>query len=185
MKKAFQISGITVGLFWLIFVLNSLFSLEWNSFGIAPRSFAGLGGIFLAPFLHGNLAHIASNSLHFFVFCSLILLFHKEKALAFFAFSWIITGLLVWVFGRNALHIGASGVLYSMAFFLVVAGFLKKKIKDILLSIVLIVTYGSLVFGVFPNQWYISWESHLAGALTGIFLAYRFYKKKKDAPLPT
>jgi len=85
---------------------------------------------------------------------------------------------LVWLMGRSASHIGASGLIYSLAAFNITFGFLQKKILNIIVSLVVVFLYGGLIWGVFPTRFYISWEGHLFGAIAGIFLAYMFNKKK-------
>lgn len=90
------------------------------------------------------------------------------------------TGALVWVFGRDAYHVGASGVIYGLLAFLVVAGFMRKNVKLIALSIIVAVIYGGLIYGVLPGQEGISWESHLFGAISGAIVAYLFRNKKME-----
>lgn len=93
---------------------------------------------------------------------------------------YVMTGALVWVFGRDAYHVGASGVIYGLLAFLVVAGFMRKNVKLIALSIIVAVIYGGLIYGVLPGQEGISWESHLFGAISGAIVAYLFRNKKME-----
>jgi membrane associated rhomboid family serine protease len=95
--------------------------------------------------------------------------------------SILLTGILVWLFARSAVHIGASGVLYSLLGFIFVSGFIKKDIQSIGISIVIAFLYGSLLFGLIPGKQSISWESHLFGFLVGIYLAWLF--RNQDKPV--
>jgi len=88
------------------------------------------------------------------------------------------TGLLVWLFGRNAYHLGASGIIYGYFGFLVLAGFLSRKIGLMLISVLVAVFYGAMVWGVLPSQPYISWESHFFGFVCGLLLAW-FLRKAR------
>lgn len=168
---------IILFLIWAIFALNFILPVDLNKFGIYPRTIHGLWGIIFSPFLHANIFHIISNSIPFLVLGSMLFLFYTKYALRVFIYSIIISGTLVWVFARPAIHIGMSGVIYAFATFLIFAGFYKKKIASILISILVIVLYGGLIWGLFPNNFYVSWEGHISGAIAGYILASAYYKK--------
>jgi membrane associated rhomboid family serine protease len=87
------------------------------------------------------------------------------------------TGLLVWVFARDARHLGASGILYGYFGYLLLAGFLSKRIWLALISVMVLIFYGSMIWGVLPSQPFISWESHLFGFVSGLYLAWVLRKK--------
>jgi membrane associated rhomboid family serine protease len=176
MKKIEPVLIILV-IFWAVFAVNFILPIDLNRFGIYPRNIRGLWGIVFSPFLHANIFHIISNSVPFLVLGSMLFLFYTKNALRVFVYSIIISGVLVWIFARPAIHIGMSGVIYAMATFLIFAGFYKRKIASILISILVIVLYGGLIWGLFPNNFYVSWEGHLGGAIAGFILAQSFYKK--------
>lgn len=148
-----------------------------NQFSIVPRSFASLPFIFTAPFLHAGLQHFASNILTLCVFALLAFQFGHRKFILLSIGLIIGTGLLVWLFGRNAYHLGASGIIYGYFGFLVLAGFLSKKIGLMIISVLVAFFYGTMVWGVLPSQPYVSWESHLFGFICGLFLAWFLTKK--------
>ena len=149
-----------------------------NQFSIVPRSISSLPFIFTAPFLHASLQHFASNILTLCIFSLLILQFGRRKFVLLSVGLIIGTGLLVWFFGRNAHHLGASGVIYGYFGFLVLAGFLSKKVGLMVISILVAFFYGAMVWGVLPSQPYVSWESHLFGFICGLFLAWFLTKKR-------
>jgi membrane associated rhomboid family serine protease len=91
-----------------------------------------------------------------------------------FFLTWIITGILVWLGGRSSYHIGASGLIYGFASFLFFSGIIRNSINLLAISLLVVFLYGSLVWGIFPFDYKISWESHLFGALTGFALAAAF-----------
>ena len=95
-----------------------------------------------------------------------------------FVICYFLTNVLVWLFARPSLHIGASGIVYGIAFFLIFYGFFKKDFKSLLISLIIIFFYGGLVYGLFPNQPGISWESHLIGAIVGGYTAMNFAQIK-------
>jgi len=163
-----------VVLMWSFFFVEALAHIPLSSFGIVPRTVYGLIGIFLAPLLHGNFLHLASNSVPMLVLGTLLYLFYNPIAPKVFAHCYFITGALVWAFGRTSLHIGASGLVYGIAFFLFFIGIARKDFRSLAISLVTVFFYGGIVYGVLPGQQFISWESHLMGALVGIYCAFKF-----------
>lgn len=163
---------------WAVFLVEFTFELNFATFGIIPRNIIGLRGIVLAPFIHGNIYHLSSNSIPFFVLTLLLFIFYSERAYKVLIWSILLSGMVVWIFGRPAIHIGMSGVIYALAAFLVFAGFYKRKFVRILISLGVILAYGGLVRGLFPEKINISYEAHIAGAVVGIILARIFYREK-------
>ena len=168
-----------VFLMWAAFYVEFFWGWPLHYFGIRPRSIPGLIGIFSAPMLHGGLNHLISNTIPL-LFLGTVLFFFYERiggTVFFRAYFW--TNVLVWIFGRyDSNHIGASGVVYGLAFFLIFFGIFRRDFTSLLISIVVILMYGGVVYGVLPLDPQISWESHLAGALVGIFTAIQLSAKK-------
>ena len=147
-------------------------------FGIVPRTQKGLIGLFTAPFLHGGIRHLISNTAPLLVLLSVLHYFYPKKAVAVILFTVIFGGFLVWVFARSGNHIGASGLIYGLVAFLVVNGFLEKKGGLIMVSIAIIVLYKGLIWGIFPSvKGHVSWEGHLFGALSGILISFLLKKR--------
>lgn len=163
-----------VAAMWMVFILNQLVGLDFNQFGIIPRQTEGIKGILFAPFLHGSLAHIISNTVPMLVLTTVLFWFYRKIAIRVLILSAIAGGGLVWIFGRSAFHIGASGVVFALVGFLIASGIFRRKIKALLLAIVIFFLYGGVVWGILPTQPGVSWESHLFGFLSGIVLAYIF-----------
>ena len=162
---------IGVGFLYLIYILDLFFPL--SRFGIIPRTQRGLIGILTSPFLHANLRHLMSNTLPLLIMLFVLYSFYPKKAMNVIIISVILGGTLVWLLGRNANHIGASGLIYGLAAFLIVNGFTEQKFVPLLISIGVIVIYGGLFWGLFPSyRTYISWEGHLFGAIAGIVAVF-------------
>jgi len=173
-------SVILVSILWLFFLVNDIFGLQWNGFGLVPRDIAGLTGIFTMPFLHGDISHLFSNSVPLLVLFFSIFYFFYGKANLILFMTYMVTGILTWMIGTQGTHIGASGIVYGLAFFLVTISVIKQEKKLMAFSLVIIFLYGSIVWGFFPQLFpdkHISWEGHLAGAITGFLLAF-FYRKE-------
>ena len=167
-----------VFLMWLAFSIEFFLGFDFSGFGILPRTSYGLIGILTAPLIHGNSVHIISNTIPLLFLGWTLFFFYENIAKKVFVICYFLTNILVWAFARPSLHIGASGLVYGIAFFLIFYGFFKKDFKSLAISAILIFFYGGLVYGLFPNQPGISWESHLIGAIVGGYTALHFSQKK-------
>ena len=168
---------IFVFILWLIYIIDSYFNLELHRYGILPRVKSGLIGVIAAPFLHGSLTHLISNSITLLVLMPVLYIFYYPKAKATIFWSIIIGGILVWLLGRSAYHIGASGLIYSIAAYVVFSGIFVRSFKSIIIAIIISVLYQGLIFGVIPVDSYISWEAHLFGAVAGVLMAFKHRKR--------
>jgi membrane associated rhomboid family serine protease len=176
MKSSLSIALMIVASFWAVFILNAIIGVDFNQFGIVPRNSDGIKGILFAPFLHGSFQHIVSNTFPMLVLSTALLFFYRKIAVRILILSTIMGGLLVWIFGRTAFHIGASGVIFALVGFLIASGIFRKRIKALLVAIAIFLLYGGIVWGVLPSEPGVSWESHMFGFLSGIVLAYVFRK---------
>jgi len=156
---------------FMVHVYNHLTGMSMTNLGIFPREVDGLLGIVTAPLVHGSWEHLFSNSAPMLVTTTIIHFFYKRVALTSFLFIYFITGLAVWLFGRSAYHIGASGVVYGLVSFIFWSGVFRRNIKSIILVTVL---YSGYLGGIVPFKEGVSWESHLLGAVVGIFVAFLF-----------
>jgi len=164
-------------LIWLVKIIEIVFDLDLIYFGLFPLKWSGLAGILTAPLIHADLRHLFDNSVPVFMLSLAVFYFYRPVAFNVFFFTWIISGILVWIGGRPAYHIGASGLIYGFASFLFFSGIIRNSINLLAISLLVVFLYGSLVWGILPFDYKISWESHLFGSLTGLFLAlaYRHY----------
>ena len=76
-------------------------------------------------------------------------------------------GLGLWVLGRDAAHIGASGLIFGYFGFLVGCGYYERRLQSIAVSVLVVVVYGGLIVGVLPRGDRVSWEAHLFGLIAG------------------
>ncbi|MDB4742228.1 rhomboid family intramembrane serine protease [Cyclobacteriaceae bacterium] len=163
-------------LMWLFFSVSFFFNIDFGFLGILPRSYFGLIGIFTGPLVHGNLHHISSNSVPVLFLGTILYFFYPKIANRIFLQCYFFTNILVWFFGRTFLHIGASGLIYALAFFLISIGFFEGKFRALIISIAVLAVYGSLIYTAFDFNQAVSWESHLFGALVGVTSAYSIKK---------
>jgi len=177
---AFTKSLIVVALLWIVFLINDTFALNWNHWGMVARTAKGLWGIVTMHFLHANLEHLISNSLPLLFLCFGIFYYFPQKGLNIMTVNMLLAGIFIWIFGRYGIHIGASGLVYALAFFLVTISLIKMESSMLAYTLVIIFLYGSLVWGFFPQLFpdkHISWDGHLSGAITGTLLAF-FYRNE-------
>jgi len=179
---SFFITSAFVVALWLIKLVEYEYSLDFAGWGIHPREPDGLWGILLSPLIHGNFAHLAANTIPMFVLMFSLFFFYRKSSAQIFVLIYLSTGLLVWLGGREAWHIGASGLIYGLAAFLFLGGVLSSNVRLLTISLVVAFFYGGLFWGIFPIKPEISWESHLWGALSGFALAVLFRKSAPSKP---
>lgn len=168
-----------VFLMWATFYMEYIVGLPLSAFGIFPRTFFGLIGIFTAPLIHGDVLHLISNTIPMLFLGAVLFFFYNQIGGQVFFRAYFWTNILVWLFARPANHIGASGVVYALAFFLIFFGLFRRDFLSIFISAVVLILYGGVFYGVLPTDPRVSWESHFAGALVGIGSAITFSNKKK------
>lgn len=170
---------------WISYWGQITLPFSYATLGIQPRSAFGLIGIIFAPLLHStsDFKHILNNSIPIYFLFLALLYYFKEIALKVFVLMWFITGLITWSIALEpgSVHIGMSGVIYGLALFLFVSGSQSKKRTLQSLSLLIVLVYGSIIWGIFPMEEGVSWEGHLAGAITGSILAVIY--KKKEIPI--
>lgn len=179
--KELQVLISFVSLFWILEILDFfVFNHSLDQYGIQPHNIIGLRGILIAPFLHAGFGHLIANTIPFLTLGWLTMI---QETSDFYIVSFsgiIIGGIGVWLFGApNSIHIGASILIYSYLGFLLLRGYFQKNPPSIILSIVVTIIYGGLVWGVFPSQTGVSWQGHLFGFLGGAIAAKLISNEKK------
>jgi membrane associated rhomboid family serine protease len=178
------IPGIFVFFMWLVKIIEILFEIDLSRFGIYPLTIKGLYGILFSPFIHADFTHLFNNSLPLFFLSVALFYFYSEVALKVFIWTFFLTGLLVWLAGRDAWHIGASGLVYGLASFLFFSGIIRRYFRLIALSLLVVFLYGSMVWGLFPGVYKnVSWESHMLGFFSGVVLAVSYRKQGPQRPV--
>lgn len=169
--------GTAVGAGWTVFVVNTMLAGALTPFGIVPRTLIGLRGILFAPFLHGSLAHLISNTLPFLALGWMVMLRDRRHVLPVTLYAMVGAGLMAWLLGApGTVHIGASGVVMGYLGFLLLAGVYTRSLGSIVLSLITAALWGGLVLGIAPSQPGVSWQAHLGGFLGGV-LAARAYRR--------
>lgn len=171
---------VFVALMWLVAVFEFVAEIDLSTWGIYPLKLSGLRGILFSPFIHGDWQHLMSNTLPFLIMGFLLFYSYRKVAFKSLLFIYLASGFMVWLIGRPAYHIGASNIVYGFAFFLFFSGAFRKDIQSIAISLLVVFLYGSIVWGLLPFKWEISWEGHLMGVIAGAFMAFVY--RKVDLP---
>ena len=168
---AVRLSLSFVAVIWVIQVSNWALGLDGSDLGVRPRELSGLIGVLFAPLLHGGFEHLLSNSPPLLVAGTTMLYLYPQSSRRVLLAVYLGPGVAVWLFGRSSAHLGASGLVYGMVSYILVAGFIRRDGRAIAASLLVCFMYGALVWGVFPIESGVSWETHLAAAIIGIGLA--------------
>lgn len=171
-KAQILILGGLVALMWAIEIIDHLPGMNLDMYGIIPRRIIGLRGILFAPFLHGNFPHLIANTVPFLTLGWLVMLRRTSDFWMVTAIAALIGGLGTWLIAPTfSIHIGASGIIFGYLGFLLSRGYFERNFASIALSVTVGVLYGSLIWGVLPQQPGISWQGHLFGFIGGIVAA--------------
>lgn len=181
-ESVFYPIGFVVFL-WAIKIYESLFSVDFTEYGILPEKVSGLKGIITGPLVHGDFNHLFSNTIPLLISAIGIIYFYRKIAVKAILIIYIATGLGVWIAARDAYHIGISGVVYGLVAFLFFSGVFRKDTRSIAVSLIVIFLLGGMIYGIFPTDSKISWESHLIGALSGVFTSFYFRKVDVFEPI--
>lgn len=181
--KRLLLSAFIPAIFILTLYLIKFYELAMDTsfvhLGVYPLEKKGVIGIFCHPLVHGSMGHLAANSLPFFLLSWCLYYFYKDIASLILFFIWTGCGALTFIIGTPGWHIGASGIIYGLAFFLFFSGIMKGTRALIAISLLITFLYGSIVWSMFPQftKPGVSWEGHLSGAIAGMVAAILFRNK--------
>jgi membrane associated rhomboid family serine protease len=157
-----------VGVLWIIHIVNFSLGYRLNVFGVYPRHPFGLIGIPCFSFLHGSFGHLFFNSIPLVVMIDFILLSGMDKLICLSVVIILGSGAGLWLFGRRALHVGASCLVMGYWSYLLVEAYQKPSVGSIVVAVMCLYYFGGLLANVFPTEEKVSWEGHLFGFLSGL-----------------
>ena len=159
----------------VIHILGFATQIDLTPFCLIPRNIYYWTGIFSMPLIHGSWEHLFSNILSFSFVSFMLFQTYSRIAKWVFWMGYLLTDILVWFIARgDSCHIGASGLIYAISFFLLASGFIRKDFYSLIIAIAVVIFNGGLLAGILPLQMGVSWEGHLSGAIVGIIAAYIF-----------
>ncbi len=160
-------AGLVLGI-WVAWF--GAWALGWHmdDLGVRPREASGLIGILTAPFAHASFEHLMSNTLPLGMLAALTLYAYPRAARYALPLIWIVSGLGVWLWARPSVHVGISGIVHGLMFFLFVMGLARRDRLGVAIALLVFFLYGGMVMTVLPRDPDVSFEYHLFGALAGI-----------------
>ncbi|WP_343788367.1 rhomboid family intramembrane serine protease [Dokdonella soli] len=166
---------------WIAWIAAWLLGWSLDDLGIEPRRLHGLIGVLTAPFAHASFEHLMSNTLPLALLATLTLYCYPRAARLALPLIWVLSGLGVWLFARDSVHVGASGIAHGLMLFLFVMGLIRRDRLAVVTSLVVFFLYGGMLLSVLPREQNVSFEYHLAGALAGVLAAFLLHARD---PLP-
>jgi len=179
-RAAALVSVMFVAALAFVHFMSWAFGLDLQRFGIHPRDVQSLAGIVMAPLLHGDVLHLASNALPLLIAGTALLYLYPDSSRFVLPAVYLLPGILVWLFARDSIHIGASGLVYGIVAYVFIGGILRRDRRAWAASILVAFLYGAMVWGVLPLKHGVSWETHLAAAAVGVVLALAL--RRRDVP---
>ncbi len=176
-KQSLLISVTFALLLWCIKSAEILFSFSLTSFGVYPLQWNGLIGVIFSPLIHGSLEHLFNNTLPLLILLTALMFGYPNSRYRLLIFTWVGSGILVWLFARPAFHIGASGLTHGIFFYLFVISILRRDKRSVAIMMIAFFMYGSMVMTIFPRDPDVSYEAHFFGALCGTIGAFLWYRK--------
>ena len=173
-RKGVLLTLSFIGLLWFIQGIEWAIATNFFRFGILPRTPEGLVGIIAAPLIHGDSSHLLSNTLPLLILGVALFYFYDRVAVLVFILIYSFTGAWVWMAARSAYHVGASGLVYGLSAFIFISGLIRREKQTLVVSMIVFFLYGSLFLGFVPDNPEVSWESHIYGAIAGLFCAFYF-----------
>lgn len=171
LKRSFTAVASFTAVLWLIKIVEMMTGANFASYGVYPGQPGGLAGIILAPLIHTSFSHLLANTAPLLLLGTALLYGYPRSAKIVIPAVYLGSGLGVWLFARDAFHVGASGLTFGFMFFVFTVGVLRWDKRATALSLVVFFLYGGMIWGIFPSKPEISFESHFFGAMIGIVLA--------------
>ncbi|KAA3596860.1 MAG: rhomboid family intramembrane serine protease [Candidatus Scalindua sp. AMX11] len=170
-KSIYWVFGFVM-VIWIIELVNLFTGHRLSSWGILPRTVKGLSGIPLSPFLHASLRHVMVNTIPLATLGGFVILQGRRLFFEITIIIILVSGSLLWLFGRSSYHVGASGLIFGYFGYLVVRAWYDRSLRSFLIAFFTIFLFGGMMWGLLPTLSPVSWEGHLFGLLAGILAAY-------------
>ena len=179
-RTAIWIVIAMVALMWMLEVVDVPLDHRLDRYGIEPRDPDGLDGVVAGPFLHVGFGHLIANTIPFAVMGAVIAFEGPWRLLGVTAIVVIVSGLGTWLVApENTIHLGASGVVFGYATYLIARGLFNRRAGEIAIGVGVVVLWGGALLGGLEPQRGISWQGHLFGALGGILAAWALARPPK------
>lgn len=167
-----QVLLAMVAAMWVLEVVDVAADHRLDNYGIEPRDVDALPGIVSSPFLHAGFGHLIGNTIPFVAMGLAIALAGAKRLVVVTLIVGLIAGIGTWLTaGANTETIGASGLVFGYATYLMTRFFFSRRMLDLALGIGVLVLWGaSLLASLAPTPG-VSWQAHLFGAIGGVVAA--------------
>jgi membrane associated rhomboid family serine protease len=170
-RQGLVLVGAMAAVMWLSEVVDSIAGGSLDRFGIRPRDIDGLDGVIFAPFLHAGFGHLLANTVPFLLLGAVIALSGLARVAGVTVIVMLVGGLGTWLVGSSGLHIGASGVVFGYAAYLIARFVYSRDLVHLATGAIVAAVWGAtLLGGLLPHDG-ISWSGHLFGAVGGVVAA--------------
>ena len=169
------LSLMAILLLWSAYYQHPLYS-----YGVFPRSLHGLKGILFSPLIHQDWQHLGANAWSFCLLSTILSVYFPKDCWKTGIWLYVLTGFYTWCLGREASHIGASGLNYALVSFFFFFGVFRWHRRYLAISLLMVFLYGSMVWGIFPIDPLMSWEAHFSGGLAGAIVAFLLRNTEKE-----
>ncbi len=185
LKMQAAILGGFVAFLWLLEAVDWLiFRGQLDNWGVWPRTAVGLWGILFAPLLHVGFGHLAANTVPFLALGWFVMVRRMSDFFMVTVVTAVVSGLGIWLIAPSGtVHLGASGLIFGYFGFLLLRGYFERSFSSILWSILVLFLYGGMIWGVLPQRYGISWQSHLFGFIGGGLAAYWLTQRRVNGNL--
>jgi membrane associated rhomboid family serine protease len=182
-RAAIRIVIALVALMWVLEVVDVALDHRLDRYGIEPRDPDGLDGVLTAPFLHVGFGHLIGNTIPFVVMGVVIAFEGPLRLLGVTAIAALASGLGTWLVApENSIHLGASGVVFGYATYLIARGWFNRSGGEIAIGVAVAVLWGGTLLAGLEPQRGISWQGHLFGAIGGLVAAWALARPGRPAP---
>jgi membrane associated rhomboid family serine protease len=182
---ALKLVLVMIAVMWVAEIVDVAVGHRLDAYGIHPRDVEGLPEIVSAPFLHVGFGHLISNTVPFAIMGAAIALGGLARVAIVTIIVGFVSGLGTWLIASpNTVHLGASGIVFGYAAYLVSRGLLSKRLTELAIGAIVLAVWGfGLLQGLLPQE-RISWQAHLFGAVGGVLAAYALARRSDEARRP-
>lgn len=182
-QQGFALLAAMVALMWVVELINSVDSYKLDRDGLYPHNVERIWGIFTTPFLHASWSHLIGNTIPFVFMGVLIALAGAGRLAAVTLIVIVLGGLGTWLISPAGVPVvGASGVVFGYATFLITRGFFNNSLKEILAGVVVGAVFGSALLASLVPHGNVSWQGHLCGGIAGVIAAWLLSRDRQTAP---
>lgn len=177
MKNAIGLAIVVTALMWVIHSAVVLFNLNQHVLGLIPGEISRLYAVITAVVVHGSYEHLFNNTLPLLILISMLWYGYPNSRIRVLTLIWVLSGIGVWLFARQATHLGASGLTHGLFFFLFTVSLFRRDKRSVVLMMIAFFMYGGMIMTIFPREPGISYEYHFFGGLAGVIAAILWHQR--------